>query len=279
MSTPETTAPITSTSTPPSQPAAEAPPNDAAQVASAKDGKGNKGNKRQPQPAPKPNEPPKQTTPPKSDDEDLQGDEGEGVGEEVQVERSASERMASIMKKTSAPPAPAQRPSCPAIGTKLFCETFEGDTSVVCEVESVVEEEGVFVVRMRGLGDRRWPFSVERLSGNKLVYVAEDYPAIGTNTHFDGRFREHLKDVALTQREKELLAKSRFTPPRKARPGYTWVKVLAGPISMAGFSYDGKAVKGEHPLSNDEKSAYLEVLLSTAKPLFPEKILMDCGVG
>jgi hypothetical protein len=48
---------------------------------------------------------------------------------------------------------------------------------------------------------------------------------------------------------------------------------------MAGFSHEGKPVKGEHPMSKDEKAAYLEVLISTAKPLLHEKIVMDCGVG
>lgn len=280
MSTPETTttsntSPTTPSAASPVPPVAEAPPNDAAHAAHGKDGKGNKGGKRQPPPIPpKQNEPPKQVVLPKSDEVEV-----EDVEEDVvPVERSAAERMASVVEKTSVPaPAPA-RPPCPPVGTKLHCETFEGDTSVVCEVESVVEGEGVFVVRMPGLGDRRWPFSVERLVGNRLVYVPEDYPAIGTNTHFDSRFRKHLKNVELTKREQELLSKSRFTPPRKARPGYTWVKVLSGPVSMAGFDYNGKVVKGEHPLSKDEKAAYLEVLISTAKPLFPEKVLMDCGV-
>jgi hypothetical protein len=206
-------------------------------------------------------------------------DVDEGDEEVVLVERTPAERMASVMEKVAPPAPPPARSACPAIGRKLQCETFEGDTSVICEVESVVEEEGVFVVRMPGLGDRRWPFSVDRLVGNRLTFVAEDYPAIGTNTHFDSRFRIHLKNVELTRREQDLLAKSRFVPPRKARAGYTWVKVVSGPISMAGFSHEGKPVKGEHPMSKDEKAAYLEVLISTAKPLLHEKIVMDCGVG
>jgi hypothetical protein len=289
MSTPETTPIPSSAPVAPSSPPAETHP--AVPAKDAKDGKDNKGNKGgkgkgQSPPAPptvtKPNDPPKQPPSALKSDEvevDLDEDEGDEGEEVVLAERTPAERVASIVEKVAPPAPPPVRTACPVVGAKLQCETFEGDTSVICEVESVVEEEGVFVVRMPGLGDRRWPFSVERLHGNRLEYAPQDYPAIGTNPSFDSRFRKHLKNVELTRREQDLLSKSQFTPPRKARAGYTWVKVVSGPISMAGFSYDNKPVKGEHPMSKDEKSSYLEVLVSTAKPLFPEKVLMDCGVG
>ena len=287
MSTPETTPAIDPTPeapiTPPSA-VPDAPTNNSAPVPPIKDGKGGKGekkDKRQAQP-----KPPKENEPPKQAAKTTGGDMGVEVEMEVDeeweeplpVERSAAERVVTAGEKMEPIPPPT-RPTCPPVGTKLFCETVEGDTSVICEVESVVEEDGVFVVQMPGLANRRWPFSVERLVGKRLVFVPEDYPAIGTDTHFDSRFRQHLKGIDLTARERDLLAKSRFVPPRKARVGYTWVKVLSGPVSMAGFTYEGKAVKGEHPLSKDEKALYVEVLISTAKPLFPEKILLDCGVG
>ncbi len=177
------------------------------------------------------------------------------------------------------PAAASQHVECPTVGAKLRCDAFEGDTSVVCVVESVNKEHGLFVVRIPALGDRRWPFSADRLVGNALMYVPSDYPAFGADANFDEKFRAHLKGRELTNRERGLLARSAFTPPRKARTGYTWVMVVVGPVSATAYNFDGKLVKADHPVSRVPQDAYLEMFRSTAAPLIREGILTDFGPG
>jgi hypothetical protein len=206
----------------------------------------------------------------------------EEVANEVVVEQkpspseTAANNMASLDVANSASDMQAPRMACPKVDTKLRCDSFEGDTSVVCVVESVREDMGMFVVRIPALGNRRWPFSVDRLTGDKLVYVASDYPAFGASAAFDEKFRAHLKGRELTDREKNLLAKTAFVPPHKARPGYMWVMVAIGPVSAVAYNYDGRMVKADHPVSRKERDAYLEMLCSTARPLIKEGILLDC---
>jgi hypothetical protein len=129
------------------------------------------------------------------------------------------------------------------------------------------------------LSDRIWPFSVERLVGDSLVYMQSDYPELGANAKFDEKYRGHLRGRELTNQEQALIEKSAFSPPRKARANYQWVKVIAGPVAAVCYDFDGKLAKGDHPMSRGPKASYVEMSKSTAKPLIAAGILLDCGTG
>lgn len=219
------------------------------------------------------------------EDEDDEGEEGEDEADPVEVTPSAgaveASKLAGKMADVDVVDVQAVKAAnaCPAVGTKLRCPSFEGDTSVICIVEKTVPENGVFVVRIPALSDRLWPFSVERLVGDSLVYVQSDYPELGANAKFDEKYRGHLRGRTLTNQEQALIEMSGFSAPRRARPSHQWVKIVAGPVSAVCYDFDGKLAKGDHPMSKAPKASYVEMAKSTAKPLIDAGILLDCDTG
>jgi hypothetical protein len=154
----------------------------------------------------------------------------------------------------SAPTMPETKlvPIVPVVGAKFRCDRFEGDTSVVCVIEQVDAAAGAFIVTIPAL-NRRWPFGVENIVGDHLRFDAKLYPPVGQSATFDEKFRKHLAKPTVSSSEAALVATARVALPRAARPGHTWVKILKGPISAQGYTWEGKMVRGDHPMGRDEK--------------------------